>query len=101
VAEAAATGAPLVLADIPTYRTLWGDAALFADPRDPTALAEAVRRLAGDADLRRDLGDRARRRARRFALRSQVETMVEVYAAAGSAARARARAAEPKARVAV
>jgi glycosyltransferase involved in cell wall biosynthesis len=101
VGEAAATGAPLVLSDIPTYRTLWGDAALFADPRDPTAFAEAVRRLAGDADLRRDLGDRARRRARRVALRAQVGTKVEVYAAAGSAARARARAAEPKARVAV
>jgi glycosyltransferase involved in cell wall biosynthesis len=92
VAEAAATGAPLVLADIPTYRALWGDAALFADPRDPAAFVSAFRRLAADPELRRELGEKARRRARRFALRSQVETMVEVYAAATNTARARARA---------
>ena len=43
-----------------------GECGLLVAPRDPAALADALRRLAGDADLRRRLGAAARRRALRF-----------------------------------
>lgn len=42
VLEAAQMACPLVLSDIPTFRELWGGAALFVDPRDPPALAAAL-----------------------------------------------------------
>jgi glycosyltransferase involved in cell wall biosynthesis len=42
VVEAMAAGAPLVLSDIPALRELAGEVALFADPRDPRALADAL-----------------------------------------------------------
>jgi glycosyltransferase involved in cell wall biosynthesis len=57
--EAAACGAPLVLSDVPAHRASIGDAALFVPPGDTPALAGALERALGDAELRRDLGTRA------------------------------------------
>lgn len=51
--QALACGVPLVTAATPAARELLvhGESALLVPPGDPRALAEAVRRLAGDADL--------------------------------------------------
>ncbi|MGI8770984.1 MAG: glycosyltransferase family 4 protein [Acidobacteriaceae bacterium] len=46
--EAALAGCALVLSDIPTFRELWGDTAVFFDPQDAQALARAVNRLVAD-----------------------------------------------------
>lgn len=81
--EAAASGAALVLADIATYRELWEGAAVFADPRDPVALATAIDALAADAPQREALGREARARARALSVAAQAEKMLSVYAAAG------------------
>ncbi|HEV7275209.1 MAG TPA: glycosyltransferase family 4 protein [Devosiaceae bacterium] len=80
--EAARAGAALVLADIPTYRELWDGAAMFADPHNPAALAEAINELAGDRILRRRLGQAARRRSELFTLDAQAAAMLGVYSAA-------------------
>ncbi|TIQ36175.1 MAG: glycosyltransferase family 4 protein [Mesorhizobium sp.] len=77
--EAALSGTPLVLADIATYREIWGGAAMFFDMHDPYALAQCISRLASDADLRRQFGRRAARRARRFSLSAQAAAMIEIY----------------------
>lgn len=52
VLEAMACGAPVVASDIPALRETAGEAALFASPREPEALADALRRFADDANLR-------------------------------------------------
>ncbi|MCK8780906.1 glycosyltransferase family 4 protein [Rhizobium sp. NTR19] len=77
--EAARAGAALVLADIPTYRELWGDTAVFFDPRDPKALAEAVNRLADDPSLRRELGERAQSRSLDFTSEAQALAVAQIY----------------------
>ena len=79
VLEAARTGLPLVLSDIPTFRELWEGAALFFPPREPAALAEAANRLAADPALRRRLGAAAQARARRFTAAAQARAMLDVY----------------------
>jgi glycosyltransferase involved in cell wall biosynthesis len=84
--EAARAGTALVLADIPTYRELWDGAALFADPKDPAALADAINELAGDRILRRQLGQAARRRSELFTREVQTTAMLEVYTAATASA---------------
>ena len=76
-----ASRAALVLADIPTYRELWSQAALFFDPRDPDALASAIDRLAGDPDLRREMGDRALARSRIYSPHLQARAMAGIYRA--------------------
>ena len=60
--EAAACGAPVVLSDIPPHRETLGDAARYFPPRDSAALARTLSDLLGAPDLRRALGERARRR---------------------------------------
>jgi hypothetical protein len=54
VFEALATGAPVITADTPAARELLddGESALLVPPGDAGALAEALRRLSTDADLR-------------------------------------------------
>lgn len=89
--EGARARAALVLADIPTYRELWKDAALFFDPRDPRALAAALRRLTGDATLRRDMGARALAASQPFTPERQAARMIAIYRrAAGLSAAAEA-----------
>ena len=56
--QALACGTPLVTADTPAARELLTDGkdALLVPPGDPAALAEALRRLATDDDLRTGIG---------------------------------------------
>lgn len=77
--EGARAGAALVLSDIPTYRELWEDAALFADPRHPEAFADAFNALADDPQRRAVLGLKARERSGRFSLDAQAEAVCGIY----------------------
>jgi glycosyltransferase involved in cell wall biosynthesis len=79
VLEGAQAGAALVLTDIPTHRELWDGAALLVPPRRPELLAEALQRVTGDADLRRDLARRARERSRRYGAARMTNGMLTVY----------------------
>ncbi|TNC46879.1 glycosyltransferase family 4 protein [Rubellimicrobium rubrum] len=79
VAEAARMGLPLVLSDIPTFRELWSEAAMFFPPRDAEALAVMLDRLAADPPERRRLGEAARLRSRRFTPEAQATAMLSLY----------------------
>lgn len=61
--EAAACGRPIVATDVPGCREIArADVdALLVPPDDPAALAAAIERLAGDAELRRRYGAQARK----------------------------------------
>jgi glycosyltransferase involved in cell wall biosynthesis len=76
VLEAAAAGCALVLADIPTFRELWNDAALFVDPTDAHALHRALADLCADPAQCTRLQDAARARSRRYALRRMIDSYV-------------------------
>ncbi|MGA3058020.1 MAG: glycosyltransferase [Candidatus Limnocylindrales bacterium] len=87
-AEASATAIPVVatgVGGIPEI-VVDGQTGLLVPPEDPRALAEAIRRLAGDRDLRHRLGKAGRERIESlFAWQRCVDLMVGVYrdAAAG------------------
>ncbi|MGE3599664.1 MAG: glycosyltransferase family 4 protein [Dehalococcoidia bacterium] len=65
--EAAAVGRAIVTTDVPGCRDVVKDGVdgLVVPPRDPVRLADALRRLIEDADLRRMLGRAAAERVRR------------------------------------
>ena len=66
--EAMASGAPLICSPRGGLPEVAGDAALYADPDDPPALAAAIRALATDPARRAAMSDAGRRRAERFAV---------------------------------
>jgi glycosyltransferase involved in cell wall biosynthesis len=76
--EAAAEAAPLLLADIPTYRELWDGAAAFFAPDDAPGLAALIERLADDPTERERLGARARERATRYTLAAQLAAFMPI-----------------------
>lgn len=80
VLEAAQAGCALVLSDIPTFRELWGGAAAFADPTDPSAFASAIERLLDEPHRRTELATAARLRALRYTPEAMASRMAQLYA---------------------
>jgi glycosyltransferase involved in cell wall biosynthesis len=79
VLEAAQVGCALVLSDIPTFRELWGGAAVFTPPGDDRALADAVQSLMLQPELRAELGQAARVRARRYKVSALAGRLNDLY----------------------
>jgi len=66
VLEAAGHGLPLVLSDIPTFRELWGGAALLLPADDDGAWVATLTMLLNDRERRTALGEAARARSLRY-----------------------------------
>lgn len=79
VLEAAAAGCALVLSDIPTFRELWDEVAIFIDPRDEDGFARAIGDLVGDDFERAVLGRAARERAARYTPDAMASQMASLY----------------------
>jgi glycogen(starch) synthase len=79
ILEAGLSGCALVLGDIASLRELWGDAAIFVDPRDDRALQVALRTLMSNRDVCRQMGERARARALEFTSERMAERYVSAY----------------------
>jgi hypothetical protein len=74
VLEALAAGIPVACSSIPSLREVAGDAALFFDPLDEDAIAEALERISGDDELRGRLAAEGPQRARPFTWERAAET---------------------------
>jgi glycosyltransferase involved in cell wall biosynthesis len=77
--EAAQAGCALVLSDIPTLRELWDGAAVFVDPDDDAALADALAGLIADPARRAALGAAAEARADHYTLENAAKGMMAIY----------------------
>ncbi len=64
--EAFALGCPVLASRIPGADEQFADAALFCEPGDPSSIADGIRKLHDDADLRRRFIEAGYIRARRF-----------------------------------
>jgi glycosyltransferase involved in cell wall biosynthesis len=80
--EAFGSGLPIVATDVGGVRDGVGNAALLIGPGDPAAAAEALERVAGDADLRTRLIDAGLERAAGLTLEAQTAGLIEFLAAA-------------------
>jgi 1,2-diacylglycerol-3-alpha-glucose alpha-1,2-galactosyltransferase len=76
IVEAAATGLPLVLRDLPTYRPLFGDAYLGGGD---DAFADLLTALRDDPALRAEYAGRAREMASRFDIAQQGRSLLDTY----------------------
>jgi glycogen synthase len=77
--EAALQRCALVLGDIPSLREVWGDAAVFVDPRDAGALKAAVNQLIGRPDRLQTLAAAAHARATTLSARRMADAYHTEY----------------------
>jgi len=78
--DAAFSRCAIVANDIPHFREVWGDAALYFRTNDGSSLAETLRRLDADRALRHAYADRAYSRAReRFTSKRMIDDYLALY----------------------
>ncbi|HZZ16425.1 MAG TPA: glycosyltransferase family 4 protein [Candidatus Sulfotelmatobacter sp.] len=78
--DAAFSRCAIVANDIPSFREVWGDAALYFRTNDASSLAATLRQLDSDRPLRRAYADRAYTRAReRFTTKRMIDDYLELY----------------------
>jgi glycosyltransferase involved in cell wall biosynthesis len=78
--EAALSRCAIVANDIPTFRELWGDSAIFFDRNDGLSLAKAIKSLATEPELRVEYANRAYNRAlTRFRADRMVDDYLNLY----------------------
>jgi glycosyltransferase involved in cell wall biosynthesis len=78
--EAALSRCAIVANDIPTFREVWGEDALYFRANDADGLAEVIQSLSADRNLCRAYGNRAYHRAReRFSAKRMLDEYLGLY----------------------
>jgi glycosyltransferase involved in cell wall biosynthesis len=77
--EAMACGLPVACSDIPAFREVAGDAAVFFDPRDPARIAEAITKLCRDQGKREEYRLRGLARASLFSWERTATRVADLY----------------------
>ena len=88
VVEAMASGIPVITSSTSSLGEIAADAAETIDPTSTEAITGALVRLATDAERRRDLAERGRRRAQMFSWTQTAREMLTVYHRAAGVATA-------------
>ncbi len=76
IIEAQSFGVPVITSNRSSMPEVAGNAAIYVDPDNTADIAEAIHRLASDADLRAKLGDEARINSSRFAWPKAAEALI-------------------------
>ncbi len=77
--EAMAAGEPIVASEIPTFREIADEAALYFPPTDAAALATAIDRVQSDPEAARKRVERGRERARAFTWKRSIDGLCAVF----------------------
>lgn len=77
--EAMASGTPVVTSNVSSLPEVVGDAAMLVDPYDPAAIADAIRQVLTEPELRADLRRRGLDRAREYSWERSVKRIREIY----------------------
>ena len=84
--EAAFSRCAIVANDIPSFREIWGDAALYFRTNDASSLADSIRVLNEDRPMRRAYAELAYTRAReRFTTKRMIDDLLHLYRSLTSA----------------
>jgi glycosyltransferase involved in cell wall biosynthesis len=80
VLEAALSRCAIIANDIPSFREVWGDDAMYFRTNDGASLAEHIRELAENRDLCRSYANRAYQRARqRYTSKRMIDEYLHLY----------------------
>ena len=79
VLEAMAAGCPVITSNRSSLPEVGGDAVIYVDPEKVASIAEAMRQIVDDAELRTALASKGLKRAAEFSWRRCADQTVEVY----------------------
>jgi glycosyltransferase involved in cell wall biosynthesis len=77
--EAMASGTPVVTSNVSSLPEVVGDAAILVDPYDPDSIADGMKQVLAEADLRAELVKRGLAEVREYSWESSVARTREVY----------------------
>lgn len=80
--EALACGIPVLTSDVCSLPQVVGDAAILVNPEDTEEIAEGIRRIVCDSDLRMQLRERGLRRSKLFSWHNTAQKASEIIQAA-------------------
>jgi glycosyltransferase involved in cell wall biosynthesis len=78
-AQAMAAGVPVITSRVSSLPEVVGDAGVLIEPRDPTALRDALERMLTSETLRKELGKKGKERARRFSWKNSALRSAEFF----------------------
>ena len=77
--EAMACATPVVASDIPVFKEILLDAALFADPYDPMDIAEKIYQATANETLRNNLVKKGLQRVKEFSWARTAQQMLDIF----------------------
>ena len=77
--EAMASGTPVITSNVSSLPEVVGDAAMMIDPYKPQAIADAIRRVLAEPELRTALRTRGLARAREFSWERSIKRVRQIY----------------------
>ena len=77
--EAMAKGVPVISSDHPCMREVLGESVYFFDGEDVPAMAEAMKKIVADENLRQELIRRGYERVGRYSWKKMAEETLEIY----------------------
>lgn len=82
--ESMACGTPAVVSDIPVFREVLADAALFIDPHNPEYIASTLHKLLTDKTLAEELRQRGIARSKLFSWDNAAKGILSLFNEIGS-----------------
>ncbi len=79
ILEAMSCGTPVITSNTSSCPEVAGDAAVLIDPHSPDALAQALTKVLGHIEIRRQLREKGLQRAQQFSWHSTAQQTLKVY----------------------
>ncbi len=77
--NAFAAGIPVVASNIPTFQEIYGNAALYFNPKDKNDIAAQIKKLISDENLKEKLIKKGKDQAKKYSWRQMAQKTLNVY----------------------
>ena len=77
--EAMATGCPVVCSDIPVFKEVYGDAAVYFDPKKPKEIAGKIELIIKNEKLKIELQNKGFEQVKKYSWKKMAEQTLQVY----------------------
>ena len=77
--NAMASNLPLICSSIPTYREIYGEAAIYFDPNNPSDIAQKIKKVLEDSKTRSDLVKKGSVQVKKYSWLKMAKQTLEIY----------------------